>query len=102
MVGQGFGLGLDNIRELLLKGTSDGAVKLCAFCPKQATVGRVSDQRVLKSIDRPWRLAAAEQQLRMHELTKCLVEPLAVLSGYRSEDLERKFTADCSPDLSNL
>jgi hypothetical protein len=102
MVGQDLRLSLDRFGKLLLQGARDRPVQLGALRPQQAAIGGVSHQRVLESVDGPRRLAPAEEQLRVDELAKSLVQPLAVLSRDCAQDLEGKFASDRSADLRNF
>ena len=63
MICQGFRLGLDKVRERLLDGAGDGAVKLHATAPEQTGIGGVADKGVLETLFA--RQPAGDDQLGM-------------------------------------
>src|SRR2546425_4232646 len=76
MVRKSFGLGLQDVRDLLLESTRNGGVQIHPSAFEETGICSVPYQRVLEGINRVWTLAPAENQFRSHQLVKRLFQSL--------------------------
>jgi len=102
MACQSFGLSLHDVRKLLLERVRNGGVQVPASAFQEAGICGVPYQRVPEGIDRVWNLASAENQFRLHQLTKRLFQFLSRQSGDGVQQFVMKLaTRDCA-DLCHL
>ncbi len=75
------------LREALLQGLHNPAVKLVAFAFQQALVRSILDQGMLEHVGRSWRGPAAEDQLRFNQPAERILELVVAQERNRREQL---------------
>ena len=102
MVGDEFGLGRGDRRELFAQDIGDLPVQDLPAAPEQRFVGGVLDQRMLEGVARIGRHARPEQQLRLFEMRQCRAQRRLVAAGDRTQQRVGEFAADRGADLRDL
>ena len=74
MVGQKFGLALDEIAKMLLQHPRDPGMQVLPPCAQQGTVGGILHERVLEQVCRFRRHTSAEQQAGLDQLRQRAVK----------------------------
>ena len=97
-----FWLGFDDSRKPLLEHVRDASVQLLAPGLEQRLIGGVLDQRVLETVDRLGRAAAAKHELGGDQLVEPAFQLLLRPVGDCGEQLVGELAADHGADLGEL
>ena len=102
MMGQEFGLALDEIGEILLQHRRDPSMQFLPPSAQQHAIGGVLHQRVLEEVGGMRSGAAAKQQSGIAELTQRGLQLPLITLRHRLDQFIGKLAAEHRADLGNL
>src|SRR5215470_18871620 len=97
-----FRLTRHNLGKPLLKRTRNLAVQLLPAALEKALIGGIPHQGVLEAVDLFRRFAMTENELRLLELSECMLQCGLVASHHRSQQGIGEVAPDDGADLTNL